>query len=124
CAALTALKMRPFLALAAMVLNEAKYVALDPDSEPPGARYEDDVEMVMAFRIIKTVCHANEISRADVERLSLLTGQDWDNPGSDLINLGSAAALISNPYLLVEQGKNLKGRRRKRRPRTTYTGGW
>ncbi|KAI0054669.1 hypothetical protein BV25DRAFT_1922482 [Artomyces pyxidatus] len=118
------LKMRPFLALAAMVLNEAKYVALDPDSEPPGARYEDDVEMVMAFRIIKTVCHANGISRADVERLSLLTGQDWDNPGSDLINLGSAAALISNPYLLVEQGKKLKGRRGKRRPRTTYTGGW
>ncbi|KAI0056193.1 hypothetical protein BV25DRAFT_1842471 [Artomyces pyxidatus] len=87
------LSMRCFLALAALVLNEEEYTSKDADSEPPGVRYEDDIEAVMAYRIIKTVCNANGITRESVKSKSLLMGIGWQEQGTAMINLESAKAL-------------------------------
>ncbi|KAI0058927.1 hypothetical protein BV25DRAFT_1918846 [Artomyces pyxidatus] len=81
------LKKRAFLALASMVKNEGEYIAAGHDKEPAGARYEDDIEMVVAFRIIMDLCRVHDISLEDAENNALLVGGGWDDPGSENLSL-------------------------------------
>ena len=54
---------------------------------PLSCQQEQEQEYREAFRIVRGVCDAMGLVRADIQQLSLLTGLEWDHLGSETINL-------------------------------------
>ncbi|KAI0062399.1 hypothetical protein BV25DRAFT_1838261 [Artomyces pyxidatus] len=81
------LRKRPFLALASMIRDESRYRPAGGQKEAPGSKYEDDIEMVVAYRIIQVVCKFNDIEFDKVDEGSVLIGESWANPGDDIVRL-------------------------------------
>ncbi|KAI0054249.1 hypothetical protein BV25DRAFT_1922880 [Artomyces pyxidatus] len=79
---------RCFQALASFVSEEGRYRAADRDKDSIGARYEDDIEMVVAYRIVKVISELGSISMVDVHNESVWTGANWDMPGKETVRRG------------------------------------
>ncbi|KAI0062091.1 hypothetical protein BV25DRAFT_1916380 [Artomyces pyxidatus] len=78
---------RAFMALASMVKDEASYRAGRGGPPPSVSLNEDDIEMVVAYRVIRTVCDFNCIDIGSVERDALMFGVNWDDPGTETVRL-------------------------------------
>ncbi|KAI0043542.1 hypothetical protein FA95DRAFT_1609321 [Auriscalpium vulgare] len=90
------IRRKQFVALASMVLNEWDYVPAGADNPPQAAQSEDDIEMVLAYRIIKALCITNSIARADTDMQNLPAGTGWSHPDS----ADSAGAAIDLSILI------------------------
>jgi len=73
--------------MADMVCNTNQYAAEGGEKLPLSCQQEQEQEHREAFRIIQGVCDAMGLACADIQQLSLLTGLEWDHPGSETINL-------------------------------------
>jgi len=73
--------------MADMVCNTNQYAAEGGDKLPLSCQQEQEQEHRETFRIVRGVCGAMGLVRADIRKLSLLTGLEWDDPGSETINL-------------------------------------